>query len=29
LDPQEADGDNEEDDLWFEKGPPKDFDFDD
>ena len=19
----------EEDDLWFEKGPPKDFDFDD
>lgn len=29
LDPQEADGENEEDDLWFEKGPPKDFDFDD
>jgi hypothetical protein len=29
LDPEETYEDEGEDDLWFEKGPPKDFDFED
>jgi hypothetical protein len=29
LEPEKRSGDDEEEDLWFEKGPPKDFDFDD
>jgi hypothetical protein len=29
LEPEQRIEDDEDDDLWFEKGPPKDFDFDD